>query len=130
MNCVDAVAVLSVSSLHKSYKKNHVLRGASLSLEPGTVTGLTGENGSGKSTLLKTVVGMLKPDSGSIVRIGSIGYCPQEPVVFDSLSLKDNIRYFAAGYGLSDAETDRQASQLMERLNCSGFGDERLETLS
>ena len=44
--------------------------------------------------------------------------------------MKDNIRYFAAAYGLSDAETDRQASQLMARLNCSGFGDERLETLS
>lgn len=130
MNCVTSVPVLSVSSVHKSYRKNHVLRGASLSLEPGTVTGLTGENGSGKSTLLKTIVGLLKPDSGSVRRTGSIGYCPQEPVVFDSLSMNDNVRYFAAGYGLTDAETKRQASQLMERLGCSSFANERLETLS
>jgi ABC-type multidrug transport system ATPase subunit len=44
--------------------------------------------------------------------------------------MNDNVRYFAAGYGLTDAETKRQASQLMERLGCSSFANERLETLS
>jgi hypothetical protein len=86
--------VLTATGLEKPYRRGvwplphrlRVLRGADLPLYPGEVVGLVGENGSGKSTLMKILVGALAADAGTIVRSGRLGYCPQEPVVYERLT--------------------------------------------
>jgi branched-chain amino acid transport system ATP-binding protein len=98
-----------------------VLRGVSLSVEPGRITGLIGLNGAGKSTLMKTICGFLRAKSGSIELDGAditgiaphhlidrgIGYIPQESSLFPYMSVADNLRLpldRLAQSGATDAE--------------------------
>jgi len=73
-----------MSSIHchdlsKSYRGSASLQNASLTLTPGSVTGLLGANGAGKSTLIKCILGLIQPDSGSIEGTdgASVGYLPE-----------------------------------------------------
>ncbi len=122
--------LLDVREVHKRYGKVQVLRGASLRVERGEAVGLVGENGSGKSTLLRIVVGLLRADQGSVQMNARCGYCPQEPLVFDGLTMEENIVYFGAAYGLSRMEARRRGYALMERLNCRQYSAAATGTLS
>lgn len=57
---------------------------------------MVGENGTGKSTLLKILAGTLAPDGGQVRLAGTLGYCPQDPVLSDSLTAAQHLRYYAA----------------------------------
>jgi ABC-type multidrug transport system ATPase subunit len=91
-----------------------VLLDAALTLAPGELVGVTGENGSGKTTLLTILAGLQRPDRGHATHRGRIGYCPQEPLVYDRLRLAENVAYFSAAYGLDDWQPrmHRWAAQL------------------
>jgi ABC-type multidrug transport system ATPase subunit len=124
-------SILEAREVTKRYgRRPPVLRGASLAVQPGEIVGLTGENGSGKSTLLRIIVGLLQADGGTVAMNGSKGYCPQEPVLFDSLTMQENLAYFAAGYGLSDEELRKRSSQLFERLRSTDHSTNRVANLS
>ena len=96
---------LSANNLHKAYKKRKILEGVSLEVNSGDVVGLLGPNGAGKTTCFYMVVGLVKPDDGSIrlddtditkhpmhqrARLG-VGYLPQEASVFRQLTVAQNI---------------------------------------
>ena len=70
-----------------------VLRGADFDVGAGEVVGLVGENGSGKSTLMKILIGALEADSGNIKVTGRMGYCPQEPVLYDHLTCEEHLEH-------------------------------------
>jgi len=93
-------AILDVRNLAKAYGKNRVLENVTFHMDRGMVIGIEGENGAGKSTLLKILVGLLKPDKGSISINGSFGFCPQETLLFENLTVAENFYYFAGAYGL------------------------------
>ena len=94
--------MLEVLNISKSYNRKKVLNAVSFVLAPGTLTGIIGENGSGKSTLLKIIMGEICADQGTVHVKGSIGYCPQESLVFPTLTVEENIHYFASAYGLAN----------------------------
>lgn len=104
-----ADVVLAASGISKTYRqgvwpfrrRNHVLDGAALSLNRGEVVGLVGENGSGKSTLIQILVGALPADAGSVEFHGSMGFCPQRPVVFERLTCDEHFELFGVAYGLT-----------------------------
>lgn len=98
----DSVSVLQARGIHVSYGRRRILRGADLSVGRGELVAVVGENGAGKSTLLKALAGTLPLDQGEVVLDGSLGYCPQEPVLNDNLTVEQHLRYFAAAYGLPD----------------------------
>jgi len=125
----EAVA-LELDGVEKRFGQVDVLRGASMTVRPGEVVGLVGENGAGKTTILRIIVGLLRPDAGSVRFSGSFGYCPQEPLLYDGLTFEQNVAYFAAAYGLSLAEGALRGVQLMERLNCRQFGGRPVGQLS
>ncbi len=104
---------LTVKNVSRSFGRNRVLRDVSFSIEPGRLVGLVGENGSGKSTLLKIITGILKPDQGEAALSATMGYCPQEPLLFEQLTILEHFRCFAAGYGLPDAGWQNRMEELL-----------------
>ncbi|WP_423744898.1 ABC transporter ATP-binding protein (plasmid) [Haladaptatus sp. SPP-AMP-3] len=107
-----------------------VLTGVDLDVRAGEIVGIVGENGSGKSTLLKTLVGAIEADSGSIELDGTIGWCPQEPRLYDRLTPRETFRLFGEGYGLSAERIESRTETLADRLDFERFLDRRIDRLS
>jgi len=129
---------LEGAGLEKSYRRgiwpvrreHQVLRGACLALYPGEVAGLVGENGAGKSTLMKILVGALAPDAGSIIRNGRLGYCPQEPVVYERLTCDEHFELFGHAYGMTPAAERRSRRDLYGALGFERYAATRASQLS
>jgi ABC-type multidrug transport system ATPase subunit len=121
---------VEVRSLAKRYGRRRVLVDVSFVVPPALLVGVQGENGSGKSTLLKCLVGLLKPDSGDVVVRGTLGYCPQDPLLMDSLTVAEQLRLFAAGYGLRPEQAAARAAELMDTFGCAKFAGTRISRLS
>jgi ABC-2 type transport system ATP-binding protein len=131
-------AVLEASGIEKAYRRGvwpvrqrqQVLRGADLVLRPGEVVGLVGENGSGKSTLMKILVGALAPDAGSVSHAGRLGYCPQEPVVYERLTCDEHFELFGRAYRMSRAAERRSRRELYAALGFERYAGTRADQLS
>ncbi len=119
--------VLSARDIEKSYGRHKVLRGVSFEVGPGTLVGIVGENGAGKSTLLKILAGDLRPNRGQILRRGRQGYCPQQVILHDALTVNQHLDYFRAAYGLGDL---RRADELIEQLGYTSYRTSVVGTLS
>ncbi len=130
----DAGNVLEVLDAAKSFGRRPVFRGVSLDLRPGEVVGITGENGAGKTTLLRIVVGLVRPDRGTVRVRGRVGYCPQDMAVFDTLTVRENFRFFAAAYGLGGPGRDQawaaEMARLLDRFHFSSYEGALVSTLS
>ncbi len=122
-------------NLKKSYKKRTVVNNVSLSVEKGEIVGLLGPNGAGKTTSFYMIVGIVKPDSGSVffneiditsypihkrAKMG-LGYLPQEASVFRKLSVYDNI------YGTLELKYDNK--KMMEERTEKLIADFNLEAV-
>ncbi|RJQ79805.1 MAG: ABC transporter ATP-binding protein [Desulfobacteraceae bacterium] len=97
--------LLDVREVHSFYGDSHILQGINMRIEEGEIVALMGRNGMGKSTTLKSIVGMVKPRSGSVMFQGKevsgmplyrvvregIGYVPEERRIFPDLSVADNL---------------------------------------
>ena len=130
--------LLTASGIEKSYRRGvwparraqPVLRGAELALLPGEVVGLVGENGSGKSTLMKILVGELAADAGVVEHVGRLGYCPQEPVVYERLTCDEHFELFAHAYRMPPAEERMSRRRLYETLGFERYAGARADRLS
>lgn len=118
---------MEVRDVRHAYGRREVLRGLDLDLRPGVVAGIVGENGAGKSTLLKILSGELRPLGGTVRHEGRFGYCPQDVVVNEALTVRQHLEFFRVARGLSDL---RHAGQVMEVLRLSEYVDERAGLLS
>lgn len=131
-------AALRIEGIDKSFRRGlwprrrqtKVLRGASLEVKQGELVGLVGENGSGKSTLMKIIVGLLDRDAGTIERSGSLGYCPQVPLLWEKLTIDEHFELFARAYDLDQKTSARSAEALLEELQFARYRDYRVEDLS
>jgi len=101
--------VLNVESIHTYYGESHVLQGVSLDIAPGELVCLFGRNGAGKTTTVRTIIGLVRPRSGSvrfagrevagmpperIARLG-VGLVPQGHRIFRDLSVQENLQFAA-----------------------------------
>jgi ABC-2 type transport system ATP-binding protein len=134
----SAAPVLTAEGIEKSFRqglwplahRQQVLRGIDLVLQPGEVVGLVGENGSGKSTMMKILVGELAADAGSVARTGVLGYCPQQPVVYDRLTCDEHIELFARAYRMTHEAERRARRDLYEALGFERYASARADRLS
>ncbi|MGE5188547.1 MAG: LPS export ABC transporter ATP-binding protein [Gemmatimonadota bacterium] len=121
---------LAVRDLRKRYHNREVVKGVSLEIAPGEVVGLLGPNGAGKTTIFYMMVGLVRPDGGSVwlagedvtrlpmhrrARLG-LGYLPQEPSVFRKLTVRDNIMAFLEETSLSRREREERLAQLLSEM--------------
>ena len=130
--------ILAVDGIRKSFVKGppwhrrrvEVLRAASLQVEAGELVGLVGENGSGKSTLMQVIVGLLARDGGSLSVPARLGYCPQQPMLWDKLTVAEHFELFARAYALDDPTADATRDGLLDELGFAKYLRYRVEELS
>ena len=119
--------VLEARQVRKAYRRHQVLRGVDLAVRSGQLVAVVGENGAGKSTLLKVLAGTLGADSGEVLLTGTLGYCPQDPVLNDNLTVAQHLRYFAAARRLPSLH---RAEELVRRLGYEQSRDQTAGELS
>ncbi|MFF5816811.1 ABC transporter ATP-binding protein [Lysinibacillus capsici] len=105
---------ISIKSLEKRFQHKQVIAPLSLDVPRGQLMGLLGPSGCGKTTLIKMIMGMLKPDSGTIQvldlnvphkqLLNDIGYMAQSDALYTDLTGEENLHFFAKLYSLSKAE--------------------------
>jgi len=126
--------MLCITDLHKRFGGKEVLRGLNLSVPEHSIYGFIGKNGAGKTTTMKTVLGLLKADSGKIVVNGEsviygqtatnqyIGYLPDVPEFYPFMSASEYLRFCGEISGMKKAECDARCKELLELV---GLGDEK-----
>ena len=122
---------IQTNNLIKRYKNRTVVNNVSVSVKQGEIVGLLGPNGAGKTTTFYMVVGLIKPDEGSVylndVNITNlpmykraqmgIGYLPQEASVFRQLSVEDNIMAVLEMTKLTKGERLKKQEELLNEFN-------------
>jgi len=122
---------IETTNLVKTYKGRNVVDGVSLRVEQGQVVGLLGPNGAGKTTTFYMIVGLERPNQGTIIindqdvtampmyqRAGfGVGYLPQEASIFRKLTVEDNLMAILETTKLSAAERKDKAEKLLEEFN-------------
>lgn len=119
---------VAVDGLRVTRGGREVLHGLTFTVPKGTVVGLLGPSGCGKTTLMRAVVGVQIVRSGSVTVLGSpagskalrrrVGYSTQDPAVYQDLSVRENLRYFASVLGAPRGDVDRVIDEV-------GLGDAR-----
>ncbi len=132
---IDGVSVLYSRELQKRYKKRYVVDDVSVEVRQGEVVGLLGPNGAGKTTTFYMIVGMVKPNSGTVfmdntqitglpmyrrARLG-IGYLPQEASIFRKMTVEDNIMAVLEYRKLDRSNRKERADHLIEELGLSNI---------
>jgi ABC-2 type transport system ATP-binding protein len=121
--------LIEVSALSKSYGAVTAVESLSFTVESGEVLGLVGPNGAGKTTTLRCLCGIIHPSSGAIRITGhdlraagpqakaQLSFVPDEPQLFDYLTVEEHLKFVGRLYGVSDAA--ERAPQLLEELELS-----------
>jgi ABC-2 type transport system ATP-binding protein len=101
-----------------------VLSGVTVSVEPGTVTALVGGDGAGKTTVLRTLLGLLRPAGGRVLRPDErrVGYLPAGSGVYPDLTVEENLAFAGAAHGLRGPVLRDRILPLLER---TGLGEAR-----
>lgn len=117
---------LDIKNLSGGYGQLTVLKDISFVVPDGTLTALVGLNGSGKSTTINHVIGLLNPKQGSITLNGlsltqqpvnykaQIAYIPEQPVVYEELTLKEHLALTIATYHLDEKIAWQRANELLK----------------
>lgn len=115
---------LQIQNLTKQFGESKAVNGLQILLPKGEVLGLLGRNGAGKTTTIKMLLGLLKPNEGSITWDGkafgnsgvTIGYLPEERGLYTKSRVIDQLRYFGRLEGMSKKEVDHAIDHWLERL--------------
>ncbi|QQR36356.1 LPS export ABC transporter ATP-binding protein [Devosia oryziradicis] len=128
---IDQTGWLVAHSLAKSFGKRVVVRDVSIAVRRGEAVGLLGPNGAGKTTVFTMIMGLVKPDGGSISLDGreitrlplfqrgqlGIGYLPQEPSIFRGLSVRGNIMAVLENHVKGRGERQARLEALLDEFS-------------
>lgn len=129
---------VEVRDLHKHFGHVHALRGLSLQVERGITYGLLGPNGAGKTTLIRSIVGLMRPEAGTVRVLGRtmpdksvmarIGYMTQNIALYEDLTVRQNVAFFAAMAGVTRAP--RRIDEALALVELSDRANSRVRELS
>ncbi|HTL71733.1 MAG TPA: LPS export ABC transporter ATP-binding protein [bacterium] len=136
--------LLATDKLVKEYRARRVVNGVSVNVGAGEIVGLLGPNGAGKTTTFNMVVGVVKPDEGSVTFLGGeitglpmhkrarlgIGYLTQEPSVFRKLTVEENILAILETCKLARDEREVRLKYLLEELDLTPIRKSKAYQLS
>lgn len=120
------MSMLVIKDLHKRFGDKEVLKGLDLTVPEHSIFGFIGKNGSGKTTTMKTVLGLLKADSGEITVGGQrviygnndanrlIGYLPDVPEFYSFMTAAEYLRFCGEITGISKEELNVRCTELLE----------------
>ncbi len=135
---------LQCVELTKSFRRKRVVDHVSLEIDGGEVVGLLGPNGAGKTTIFYMIVGLLRPDAGTLFLNGEeitnlpmylrarkgIGYLPQEPSVFRKLTVEENLIAILETLPLSKEEKQDRLEALLSELALTPLRKQKAYSLS
>ncbi|WP_096188995.1 ABC transporter ATP-binding protein [Evansella halocellulosilytica] len=125
------MAIAKMEGIVKRYGNALALDHVTLEIHEGEIVGLLGPNGAGKTTLIHTLMGMIPFDKGSIQIFGSekkafsnenkqkMGLVTQELTIFEELTAKENLEFFAGVYGLKGKERKQRVQEALEFVGLS-----------
>ena len=134
--------MIKVSNLHKSFGNVKAVRGISLEVRDGEITGLLGPNGAGKTTTLRMLYSLLPPDEGEIRIDGldptrdamaikqTLGVVPDSRGLYTRMSARENITYYGKLHGMSVKDIASRIDELVETLDMADFIERRTEGFS
>lgn len=120
--------LLSVNKLSKSYNKKYVLKDINFSIQEGEIVGLVGENGAGKTSTIKSILKLIKHDTGITQFEGKeynnifdieniISYIPDEPMFYEELTCIDNIDFIGRIFNDNIVEFRKTSKELIKKFN-------------
>ncbi len=135
-------STLTCENLSKTYGGVVAVRDVGFTVAPGEAYGLLGPNGAGKTTTISMLVGLLKPDTGTVVVGGAdlaadpmaakakIGYVPQEIALYPDLTGRENLRFFCRLFGLPRREVRARVEEVLDLVGLADRADAKLDTYS
>ncbi|MGA1193304.1 MAG: LPS export ABC transporter ATP-binding protein [Kiritimatiellia bacterium] len=140
----DNVQLIRTEKLEKVYNQRKVVKGVDLNVNAGEIVGLLGPNGAGKTTSFYMTIGLVKPSAGRVffkghdvtslpmyqrARMG-MGYLAQEPSIFRSLTVEQNVMAILETLPLNKAERVKRLRFLLDELKIGALAKQRAYTLS
>jgi len=131
--------IVELNSISKSYDKKIAVEQLSLHIEPGTMFGLLGPNGSGKTSSIRMMIGITRPDSGTVQlfdkpferkSLARVGYLPEERGLYKKMHVLDQLVFLGQLHGLSESIAKQRALAWCERLEITEAIPRKTEELS
>ncbi|MDG6928807.1 MAG: ABC transporter ATP-binding protein [Nitrososphaerota archaeon] len=133
---------VEAEGLVKRYETTYALSGLSFIVKPGEIYGLLGPNGSGKTTTIKIISALLQPTAGKIRVLGldpgtdpvavkaKIGYVPENPTLYDSLSPREFFEFVVSVRRLDDEAAGARVARLVDAFDMGEYYDSPISALS
>ncbi len=134
--------MIEITNLTKHYGNITAISNINLSIPSGQFFGFLGPNGAGKTTTIKTIVGLLKPSSGTVKVDGfdvqkqpiqakqAIGFIPDKPFIYEKLTGKEFLQFNAGLYQVEEHDVENRIAQLLATFELSDWADELVESYS
>jgi ABC-2 type transport system ATP-binding protein len=132
--------LIHVNEFHKAYRDKVAVEALTFDVQPGQVLGLLGPNGAGKTTTIRAICGVIPPTRGSLSIAGHdvatdpiaakrlLAYVPDDPKLFDALTVWEHLQFIAAAYRVTDFRDEAEA--LLEQFELSPQRDTLAQELS
>ena len=136
---LNVMAIVELDSVSKAYGKKIAVERLSFRIEPGTMFGLLGPNGSGKTSSIRMMIGITRPDSGSVSLFGKpfereslkrIGYLPEERGLYKKMPVLEQLVFLGQLHGLDAKTAEKRALVWCERMQIMEAIHKKTEELS
>jgi ABC-2 type transport system ATP-binding protein len=133
-------SLIQVTEFHKAYRGTVAVEALSFAVRPGEIMGLLGPNGAGKTTTMRAIAGIIPPTRGKLIVAGHdvatepvaakrlLAYVPDEPRLFDALTVWEHLQFIASAYRLNDFEASGAA--LLQQFELTAKRDALVQELS
>ena len=131
--------VVSLDQVSKHFAKVTAVDRLSFEIPQGSIFGLLGPNGAGKTTSIRMVVGILRPDEGTLRIFGAadpslcksrLGYLPEDKGLYKKMRVQELVAYFGRLKGLTGVDARRKAADLLHQFELGDWCQEKCESLS